>query len=77
MKKPEEFERREPLSKEQKQARKERREAEARMASAENAKAAEAFDKNRERLKSERLAREAVEIPPPLKKTAGLKTKGS
>ena len=46
MKKPQEFERREPLSKEQKQARKERREIEARMASAENAKAAEAFARN-------------------------------
>lgn len=53
-----EFERRKPLSKEQKQARKERREAEARTTSAENAKAAEAFARNRERLKVERLGRE-------------------
>ena len=65
MKKPEEFERRKPLSKEQKQARKERQEAEARMASAENAKAAEAFSKNRERLRAERLAREVGVTTPP------------
>ncbi len=38
-----------------------RQEAEARMASAENAKAAEAFARNRERLRAERLAREAGE----------------
>ena len=65
MKKPEEFERRKPLSKEQKQARKERQEVEARMASAENAKAAEAFSKNRERLRAERLAREVGVTTPP------------
>jgi hypothetical protein len=59
MKTPDKFERRPPLSKEQKQARKERREAAARVATAENAKAAEQFAKNRERLKAERLAREA------------------
>ena len=50
-----------PLSKEQKHARKERREAEARVATAANAKAAEAFARNRERLRAERLAREAGE----------------
>lgn len=59
IKTPDKFERRPPLSKEQKQARKERREAAARVATAENAKAAEQFAKNRERLKAERLAREA------------------
>ena len=58
---PDKFERRPPLSKEQKQARKERQEAEARVASAENANAAEAFARNRELLKAERLAREAGE----------------
>jgi hypothetical protein len=59
MKAPDKFERRKPLSKEQKQARKERREAAARVATAANAKAAEEFARNRERLKAERLAREA------------------
>jgi hypothetical protein len=52
------------LPKEQKQARKERREAEVRLATAEKVKAAEAFAKNRERLKAERLAREAAETLP-------------
>lgn len=64
------FEPRKPLSKEQKQARKERRETDARMATAENAKAAEEFARNRERLRAERLAREAGAVP----KKAGLKT---
>jgi hypothetical protein len=59
MKKPQEFERRQPLSKEQKQARNELRAAEARVAMAQHESAAEAFAKNRERLKAERLAREA------------------
>ncbi|MDR6306489.1 multidrug efflux pump subunit AcrA (membrane-fusion protein) [Nitrobacter vulgaris] len=59
---PDKFERLKPLTKEQKEARKENREAEARMATAENAKAAAEFAKNRERLKAERLAREAGEI---------------
>jgi hypothetical protein len=61
MKAPDKFERRKPLSKEQKQARKERREADARVATAENAKAAEEFARNRERLRAERLVREAGE----------------
>jgi hypothetical protein len=44
----------------------------------EHANAAKAFDKNRERLKAERLAREAIEPPlAPKKKKPGLKTKGS
>jgi hypothetical protein len=47
--------------KEQKQARKELRQVEARVAMAEHENAAEAFAKNRERLKAERLAREAGE----------------
>ena len=50
-----------PLSKEEKLARKELREAEAKVAMAEHENAAEAFAKNRERLKAERLAREASE----------------
>ena len=65
------FERRKPLSKEEKQARKERQEAAARIAMAENAKPAEAFARNRERLRAERLAREAGEAID----EAGLKAK--
>jgi hypothetical protein len=71
MKKPDKHERPEPLSKEQKQAGKEFREAEARLARAENAKAAEAFARNRERLRAERLARESGEAT----EGAGLKGK--
>ena len=58
---PDKFEPRKPLSKEQKQARKERRAADARVATAENAKTTEEFAKNRERLRAEQLAREAGE----------------
>jgi hypothetical protein len=65
MKAPDKFERREPLTKEQKRTRKERREADARVAIAENAKAAVDFAKYRERLKAERLAREAGANSPP------------
>ncbi len=65
MKEFDKFEPRKPLSKEQKQARKERREAEAKVAMAQHENAAEAFDKNRERLRAERLAREAGEATPP------------
>jgi hypothetical protein len=61
MKRPKEFEPRKPLSKAQKQARNELRAAEARVAMAQHESAAEAFAKNRERLKAERLAREAGE----------------
>ena len=69
---------REPLSKEQKHARKALKEADAKVAMAEHEKTTEAFDKNRERLKAERLAREAAEpAAPPKKKKSGLKTKGS
>ena len=61
--------------KEQKQARKELRQVEARVAMAEHENAAEAFAKSCERLKAERLAREAGATPPPKKKKAGLKKK--
>jgi hypothetical protein len=54
-------------SKEEKEAVKALKEADARVAMAEHEKAAEAFAKNRERLKAERLAREAGE--PPKRKT--------
>jgi hypothetical protein len=65
MKAPDWFKRSEPRSKEEKQARKAIKEADARVAMAEHEKAAEAFAKNRERLKAERLAREAGESTPP------------
>jgi hypothetical protein len=64
MKAPDWFERRKLPSKEEKQARKALKEADARVAMAEHEKAAEAFAKNRERLKAERLAREADSKPP-------------
>jgi hypothetical protein len=71
------YEPRKPISKEEKQARKALKEADARVAMAEHENAAEAFAKNRERLKAERLAREAGETAPPQKKKSGPKTKGS
>jgi len=74
---PGEYEPRKPISKEEREARKELRDADAKSAMIDHANATKAFDKNRERLKAERLAREAVELPPPKKKKAGLKTKGS
>ncbi|EAQ33705.1 hypothetical protein NB311A_00200 [Nitrobacter sp. Nb-311A] len=45
-----------------KETRKALKEADARVAMAEHEKTAEAFTKNRERLKAERLAREAAEL---------------
>lgn len=75
---PEEYQPRKPISKEEREARKVLRDADAKLAMTEHANAAKAFDKNRDRLRAERLAREAVEPPPPepKKKKAGLKTKG-
>jgi hypothetical protein len=58
------FERRKIPSKEEKQARKVLKEADARVAMAEHENAAEAFAKNRERLRAERLAREAGPTQP-------------
>jgi hypothetical protein len=73
---PGEYEPPKPLSNEEKQARKELRAADARLAMAEHESAAKAFDRNRQRLKAERLAREAgAATPPPKKKKAGLKAK--
>ena len=63
MKNPGEYEPRKPISKEVRQAPQELREAAAKVARAEHENAAEAFDKNREHLKAERLAREAAEPP--------------
>ena len=76
-KEPGEYEPRKPISKEVRDARKMLRDADAKSAMIEHANAAKAFDKNRERLRAERLAREAVVKPPlpPKKKKAGLKTK--
>jgi hypothetical protein len=68
MKAPDEFERPQRPSKEERAARKALREAEARVAMAEHENAAEAFAKNRERRKAERLAREAGDPPSPPKK---------
>jgi hypothetical protein len=65
MKMPDKFDRPKRLSKKQLQARKALKEADARVAMAEHEKAAEAFAKNRERLKAERLAREAGETTAP------------
>jgi hypothetical protein len=65
MKTPDKFERPKRLSKEQLQARKALKEADARVAMAEHEKATEEFAKNRERLKAERLAREAGETTAP------------
>ena len=73
---PGEIEPRKPLSKEDREARKVLRDGDAKSAMTEHATAAKAFDKNRERLRAERLAREAAAPPPaPKKKKAGLKTK--
>ncbi len=74
---PGDYEPRKPISKEEREARRVLRGADAQSALIEHADAAEAFAKNRERLKAERLAREAAATPPPKKKKAGLKTRGS
>lgn len=56
---------RKSISKEERDASKVLRDADAQSALIEHANAAEAFDKNRVRLKAERLAREAGETTPP------------
>jgi hypothetical protein len=53
-----------PISKEEREARKAFRQVEAETAVTEHQAAQKAFGENRERLKAERLAREAVESPP-------------
>jgi hypothetical protein len=65
---PGEFEPITPISKEEREARKAFRHLDAKSAMNEHASAAKQFDKNRERLKAERLAREAVEPAPQTKK---------
>ena len=72
---PGEFEPRKPLSKEDREARKALPEGDAKSAMTELANTAKAFDKNRERLRAERLARETAAPPPAPKKKAVLKTK--
>ena len=68
---PGEFEPRKPLSKEERDARKALRDGDAKSALTEHANTARAFDKNRERLRAERLAREAAEPPPAPKNARG------
>lgn len=62
-----------PISKEERDARKAFRHDDAKNAMTEHATAEKAFSRNRERLKAERLAREAVEPPPPSKKKKAAK----
>src|SRR6476620_3880053 len=64
------------ISKEVREARKALREGDAKSVMTEHTNTAKAFDKNRERLRAERLAREAAAPPPAAKrKKAGLKAK--
>ncbi len=60
---PHEFERRSPITKAEREARKAFRQVDASVAMTEHQTAQKAFNANRERLKAERLAREAAEIP--------------
>jgi hypothetical protein len=71
---PGEFEPRKPISKEEREARKALRDADAKSAMIDHANATKAFDKNRERLRAERLAREAGAAIQPSE--PGLKAKG-
>ncbi len=57
-----------PISKEEREARKAFRQVEAKEAMTDHAMAEIAFNNNRERLKAERLARDAIEPGPPAKK---------
>lgn len=57
-----------PISAAEREARKAFRELDAKAAMTDHAIAEQAFSKNRERLKAERLAREALEASPPKKK---------
>ncbi len=73
---PAQFEQPKPISKEEREAHKAFRQIEAEKTMTEYAIAGKAFTTNRERVKAERLAREALEPSPlPKKKKAGLKTK--
>ncbi|WP_347338536.1 MULTISPECIES: hypothetical protein [Bradyrhizobium] len=63
-----EYQPRKPISKAEREARKAFRQVDAVKAMSEHALAEEAFARNRERLKAERLAREAAAGPAPKKK---------
>ena len=65
---PREFEGLKPITKAEREARKAFREADAEKAMTEYETAQRAFHANRKRLKAERLAREAVEMPAAAKK---------
>jgi hypothetical protein len=73
---PGEFERPKPITKAERDARKAFRQVDAEKAITEHELAQKAFSKNRERLKAERLAREAVGPPPPKPKARKAKAKG-
>jgi hypothetical protein len=64
---PNEFEGPKPITKAERQARKALRQIDASVAMTEQETAQKAFHANRERLKAERLAREAAEMPSPAK----------
>jgi hypothetical protein len=74
-KKPGEFEPPKPISKAEREARKAFRQVDAEKAITEHELAQKAFSKNRERLKAERLAREAAGPPPIKPKGRKAKTK--
>lgn len=63
-----------PLSKEEREARKAFRQVDAATAMTDHAAAQKAFGENHQRLKAERLAREAAEPPGPAKKLRKAKT---
>ncbi len=67
-KEPGEWEPPKPISKEEREARKAFRQVEAKAAMTDHAIAETIFNNNRERLKAECLAREAIETPPVVKK---------
>jgi hypothetical protein len=72
---PREFEGLKPIAKAEREARKAFREADDEKAMTEYEPAQRAFHANRERLKAERLAREAAETPGAAKKAKTKKTK--
>lgn len=67
---PYEYEPHTPLTKAEREARKVFRQVDANKAMSEHEKAQRAFHKNRERLKAERLAREASAVAPKVKSKA-------
>jgi hypothetical protein len=71
-----EFERSKPITKAEREARKVFRQIDAEKAMTEHETTQKAFHANRERLKAERLAREAAETPLPVKKAKIKKKSG-